>query len=57
VGTVQKIDAAAMDLYLAYRQYSATITMGPSAAGGATSQIPGGLEDIWYIQAGARIQF
>lgn len=56
VGVVQKIDAAAMDFYLAYRQYSATIDMGDSAAG-AAAQIPQGLEDIWYIQAGARIQF
>jgi hypothetical protein len=58
VGAVQKIDSAAMDLYIAYRQYSADIRMGASAnvAGGAV-QIPGGLEDIWYIQAGARIQF
>jgi hypothetical protein len=58
VGAVQKIDAAAMDVYLAYRQYTADIRMGASAnvAGGAV-QIPGGLEDIWYIQAGARIQF
>jgi hypothetical protein len=45
-----------MDLYLAYRQYTADIRMGNSAAGAAV-QIPGGLEDIWYIQAGARIQF
>jgi len=34
--------------------------MGDSASlgpiGGAI-QVPGGLEDIWYIQAGARIQF
>ena len=58
VGAVQKIDAAAMDVYLAYRQYSADITMGNSATtAGAAKQIPGGLEDIWYIQAGARIQF
>jgi hypothetical protein len=58
VGVVQKVDAAAMDLYLAYRQYSADIRMGASAnvPGGAV-QIPGGVEDIWYIQAGARIQF
>jgi len=55
-GVVQKIDAAAIDLYLGYRQYTADIRMGNSA-GGAAIQIPGGLEDIWYIQAGARIQF
>lgn len=57
VGTVQKIDAAAMDLYLAYRQYSADIAMGDSDFSGDARQIDGGLEDIWFIQAGARIQF
>jgi hypothetical protein len=59
VGAVQKIDAAAMDLYLAYRHYSADVVMGNSAvpAVGSAIQIPGGLEDIWYIQGGARIQF
>ena len=58
VGAVQKIDAAAMDVYLAYRQYTADVRMGPSAnVDGGAVQIPGGLEDIWYIQAGARIQF
>jgi hypothetical protein len=58
VGAVQKIDAAAMDLYLAYRQYSADVRMGASAnVAGSPVQIPGGLEDIWYIQGGARIQF
>jgi predicted porin len=58
VGAVQKIDAAAMDLYLAYRQYSADVRLGTSAnVPGSPVQIPGGLEDIWYIQGGARIQF
>jgi hypothetical protein len=57
VGVVQKIDAAATDFYLAYRQYSASIRMGDSAVAGDAVQIRGGLEDIWYIQGGARIQF
>jgi predicted porin len=52
-GAVQTIDAAAMDLYIAYRQYQADA----SISGGPGNQIPGGLEDIWLIQAGARIQF
>jgi hypothetical protein len=56
VGAVQKVDAAAIDFYLAYRQYSADIVMGPSSAA-AAAQITQGLEDIWYIQGGARIQF
>jgi hypothetical protein len=52
-GIVQAIDAAAMDFYFTYRQYQAHATM----SGGPGNQIPGGLEDIWFIQAGARIQF
>jgi hypothetical protein len=53
VGAVQAIDAAAMDLYIAYRQYQAEATI----SGGPANQIQGGLEDIWFIQAGARILF
>jgi hypothetical protein len=56
-GVVQKVDAAALDLYLAYRQYTADATMGDSLVAGKAVQIPGGLQDIWYIQAGARLQF
>jgi hypothetical protein len=52
-GLVQTIDAATMDLYVAYRQYEAKATIG----GGPANQIPGGLNDIWFIQAGARIRF
>ncbi len=52
-GAVQRIDAAAMDFYIAYRQYEADATMSL----GPDNQIPGGLNDIWLIQAGARIQF
>ncbi len=57
LGAVQTIDAAAMDLYLGYRRYTGSVFMGDSGVQGAALQIPGGLEDIWYIQAGARIQF
>jgi predicted porin len=52
-GVVQTIDAAAMDFYIAYRQYQADATV----SGGPDNQIPGGFNDIWFIQAGARIQF
>ncbi len=52
-GAVQKIDAAAMDVYIAYRQYQADARI----SGDQANQIPGGLNDIWFIQAGARIQF
>jgi hypothetical protein len=53
VGAVQTIDAAATDFYIAYRQYQADAII----SGGPANQIPGGLNDIWFIQAGARIQF
>lgn len=52
-GVVQAIDAAAMELYVAYRHYEAEARID----GGRDNQIPGGFEDIWFIQAGARIQF
>jgi hypothetical protein len=55
-GVVQTIDAAAMDLYLGFRIYWAAARMG-DLAGTPAVQIPGGFEDIWYIQGGARIQF
>jgi predicted porin len=58
LGAVQTIDAAAMDLYIGYRRYSADAFFGNSVTLGLPAvQIPGGMEDIWYIQAGARIQF
>jgi hypothetical protein len=50
-GVVQNVSAAAMDLYLGYRRYSQDVTT--STGIGPT----GGLEDIWYVQGGARIQF
>jgi len=53
LGAVQTIDAAAMDLYIAYRHYGANATI----SGGPANQIPGDLQDIWFIQAGARILF
>jgi hypothetical protein len=53
VGAVQTVDAAAMDLYVAFRHYYADATI----SGGPANQIPGGLDDIWFIQTGARIQF
>jgi predicted porin len=52
-GVIQKLDAAAMDVYVAYRQYQADAII----SGGPANQIPGGFNDIWFIQAGARIQF
>jgi hypothetical protein len=52
-GAVQTIHAAAMDLYVVYRNYQADAT----TSGGPGNQIAGGLQDIWLINAGARIQF
>jgi hypothetical protein len=52
-GVVQKIDAAAMDVYLVYRQYEAEARI----SGDGGNQIPGGFNDIWFIMSGARIQF
>jgi hypothetical protein len=49
----KSIDAAAMDLHIAYRHYEADAVV----SGGPDNQIPGGLNGIWFIQAGARIQF
>ena len=53
LGSVQTIDAAAMDLFIAFRRYEADATI----SGGPENQIVGGLQDIWFINAGARIQF
>jgi hypothetical protein len=55
-GMVQTIDAAAMDIYLGFRMYWASADFGDFETLNAV-QIPGGLENIWYIQGGARIQF
>jgi hypothetical protein len=61
-GMVQTIDAAALDLYLGFRVYSASARLGDTInpandAPVEAQQIPGGFEDIWFIQAGGRIQF
>jgi hypothetical protein len=53
LGAVQTIDAAAMDLYIAFRNYDADARI----SGGPGNQIARGLQDIWLINAGARIQF
>jgi hypothetical protein len=42
-----------LGLYIAYRQYQAEAAVD----GGPANQIPGGLNDIWFVQAGARIRF
>ena len=53
LGAVQTVDVASMDLYLTFRKYEADATI----SGGPDNQIVGGLQDIWFIVGGARIQF
>ncbi|KAB2911502.1 MAG: hypothetical protein F9K29_22345 [Hyphomicrobiaceae bacterium] len=48
LGVVQNIDAAAMELYAAYRNYSADITVGATDAR---------IEDFQMVMTGARIKF
>jgi hypothetical protein len=50
LGIVQNIDAAAMEVYVGYRRYSADVVT-------SGAQVPGGIEDLSVLQAGARIQF
>jgi hypothetical protein len=58
LGVVQTVDAVATDFYLGFRFYSADADFADSVTLGLPAiQIPGGIEDIWYIQGGARIQF
>jgi predicted porin len=52
IGVVQNIDAAAMELFLSYRQYQLDFQTGPGI-GFAT---PGG-DDLSIIMSGARIRF
>jgi hypothetical protein len=52
LGVVQNIDAAAMELFLSYRQYQADIT---TTGGG--NYATGNLNDMNILMAGARIKF
>jgi hypothetical protein len=52
VGVVQHIDAAAMELYLSYRNYSADLTV---SAGGVTAVLVP--DDMNVVLGGARIRF
>jgi len=55
LGAVQTIDAAAMDLYLTYRNYEADI--GVTTDLGATRTSVNGIKDFQVITFGGRIQF
>ena len=50
LGMVQNVDSAALELYLAYRKYEASVVT-------SGTQVTGGLKDIDFVQTGARIQF
>jgi hypothetical protein len=52
IGIVQHVDAAAMELYLAYRQYGASLQSGP----GFGLQT-GDLDDLSIVMGGARVRF
>jgi hypothetical protein len=56
LGVVQTIDAAAMDLYLTYRNYSADIT-GVLTATGEANGTGTGIKDFSVVTFGGRIQF
>lgn len=51
-GVIQSIDAAAMDLYVIYRQASGDVTDAAGSPAGVTE-----LEDFSVVMTGARIQF
>jgi hypothetical protein len=53
VGVVQHIDAAAMELFLAYRQYQASL----DSLAGAPWNGGGDLDDLSVIMGGARVRF
>jgi hypothetical protein len=55
LGAVQTIDAAAMDLYLTFRNYSADLSV--TTDGGATRTAVDGIKDFQVITFGGRIQF
>jgi predicted porin len=55
LGIVQSIDAAAMDLYVGYRSYSADITT--SATGSSLNTVKVGVEDFQAVIAGGIIRF
>jgi len=56
LGVVQSIDAAAMDLYIAYRNLSADVKTAPNTVGGGTNAIEG-IKDFQLITVGGVIRF
>ncbi len=56
LGMVQSVDAAAMDLYIAYRNFSADVKSAPNAVGGGTNNVDG-IKDFQLISVGGVIRF
>jgi hypothetical protein len=55
IGVVQHIDAAAMEVFLAYRNYEATVA--GTAGTSVNTFFDGNLDDLSVVTAGARIRF
>jgi hypothetical protein len=53
IGVVQNVDAAAMELYLAYRRFEASL----DTDGAGTWSGTGSMDDLSVIMSGARIRF
>jgi hypothetical protein len=53
IGVVQHVDAAAMELFLAYRQYQASF----DSLDGAPFDDAGNMDDLSVVMGGARIRF
>ncbi len=56
MGVVQSFDAAALDIYLAYRNFSADVKTAPNLIGGGTNDITG-IKDFQLITLGAIMKF
>jgi len=56
LGIVQSFDAAALDLYLAYRNFSADVKTAPNVVGGGTNDVTG-IKDFQIITFGAVMRF
>ena len=57
LGVTQNIDAAAMQIYLGYRNYGASVTQNAAGIAASTSAANVSLRDINMITAGGRINF
>ena len=53
IGIVQHIDAAAMEVFLSYRKYSASF----DSLAGAPLGVGGDMDDLSIVMGGARVRF